>query len=82
MRIVPCSGARNPQIRFTESGFAAAGRTYNSEKFSRHQFKGYMGKGSDFPGRHMVGKGDISYFQKWFHRNYLHIYNCSSSDEI
>jgi hypothetical protein len=26
-----------------------------------------MRKGGSFPGRRMVGKRNISYFQKWFH---------------
>ena len=48
---------------------SAAGRPHNSEKFSWHQIKGYMRKGGSFPGRRMVGKRNISYFQKWFHEN-------------
>ena len=50
-----------------KSGFSASGRSYNGQKFTGHQIKGYMRKGSGLPGKTMVRKADILYFQKRIH---------------
>lgn len=50
-----------------QSGFASPGGPYNCQELLGHQIKGYMRKGSGLPGKTMVRKADILYFQKRIH---------------
>ena len=47
--------------------FAAAGGSYNGQKFAGHQVKGYMRKGRCLTGQCVIGKTHIPYFQDGIH---------------